>query len=78
VNLPEHAARLGAGEFFVKTWSENEGLIAPALVSGCFVDTGRRVDLGFVAAVVRRLAEPQESFAIAATPDPPTAALVRL
>jgi hypothetical protein len=29
-------------EFFVKTWSENEPLVAPLLACGLFADTGKR------------------------------------
>lgn len=32
---------LGPGEFFVQNWGDNEILIAPALASGLFEDTGR-------------------------------------
>ncbi len=32
---------LGDGEFFAKTWSENEEIAADALASGIFRDTGR-------------------------------------
>lgn len=52
VNLVEEAASLGEREFFAKTWSENEPLIAPALASGIFEDTGRRVRAGFCEAQV--------------------------
>lgn len=44
VNLVDE--ELGDGEFFVKTWSENEALIEPALASGLFEDTGRRIMTG--------------------------------
>lgn len=52
VNLP--GEELGGGEFFVKTWSENEGIAAAALASGVFEDTGRRVPTGHVEAQVWR------------------------
>jgi hypothetical protein len=52
-NLP--GERLGDGEFFVKTWSENEELAKTAMNSGLFVDTGRRVPTGFVEAQVWKL-----------------------
>lgn len=55
VNIPEE--ELGPGEFLVKTWSENEALAAAALLSGDFVDTGRRVPTGRVEAQVWRMAE---------------------
>lgn len=41
VNLPESSRLLGAGEFFAKTWSENEEIAEEALASGIFRDTGR-------------------------------------
>lgn len=44
VNMPECSHLLGDGEFFAKTWSENEGIAEDALVSGIFRDTGRRSD----------------------------------
>ncbi len=53
VNLPGTA--LGEDEILVKTWSENEPFRAPALASGLFEDTGRRVPTGFVAAEIWRL-----------------------
>jgi len=57
VNLPEAADQLGEGEFFAKTWSENAPIVGPALASGLFEDTGRRVATGFVEAQVWRLKE---------------------
>ena len=50
VNLPERD--LEPGEFFVKTWSENEQIAADCLASGFFVDTGKRVPTGWVEAQV--------------------------
>ena len=41
VNMPECSQILGDGEFFAKTWSENEEIAADALASGIFRDTGR-------------------------------------
>lgn len=59
VNLPEHNKLLvDEREFFVKTWSENEPVIEPILKSGKFVDTGRRVETGFVLASVWAIVEP--------------------
>jgi len=55
VNLPEHAADLGPGEFFAKTWSENERVARCVLKAGLFEDTGRRVPTGFVEAQVWRI-----------------------
>src|SRR5690349_14782998 len=48
---------LGAGEFFVKNWSENEEIAVSALQSGVFIDTGRRVGAGFVEVPIWRLAD---------------------
>ena len=53
VNLPEE--KLEKGEFFVKTWSENEGISNDCLNSGLFIDTGKRVSTGFVEAQVWKL-----------------------
>ena len=44
VNMPECSHLLSDGEFFAKTWSENEDITADALASGIFRDTGRRSD----------------------------------
>jgi hypothetical protein len=44
----------GPGEFFAKTWSENERIAAQALASGLFEDTGKRVATGWVQAQVWR------------------------
>ena len=52
VNFPE--VELGEGEFAVKTWSENEQVAADALASGLFVDTGKRIQSGYVEASVWR------------------------
>lgn len=51
-NLPY--APLEPGEFHVKTWFENEGLVAPMLATGLFDDTGKRVTAGFAEAHVWR------------------------
>lgn len=42
VNIPECSHELSDGEFFAKTWSENEEIAEDALASGIFRDTGRR------------------------------------
>lgn len=55
VNLPGY--HLGDGEFFVKTWSENELIIDDIRKSGLFENTGRRVKTGFVEAEVWRVAD---------------------
>lgn len=54
VNLPEH--RLEKNEFFVKTWSENERIAGDCLVSGLFIDTGKRIRTEYVTASVWRFA----------------------
>ena len=41
VNMPECSHLLGDGEFFAKTWSENEEIAEDALASGIFRDTRR-------------------------------------
>ena len=50
VNIPDE--NLDAGEFFVKTWSENEALIPDIMATDLFEDTGRRVPTGRVIAQV--------------------------
>jgi hypothetical protein len=50
VNLPEEA--LEPGQFFAKTWSENEEFASICLASGLFTDTGVRAITGFVLAEV--------------------------
>lgn len=52
VNLPNDY--LDEGEFFVKTWAENEDITAILKQSDIFIDTGRRVSTGFVQAEVWR------------------------
>lgn len=54
VNLPNEP-NPPEGCFWAKTWSENEPLRKPALASGLFEDTGRRVQTGFVLAELWRL-----------------------
>jgi hypothetical protein len=41
VNMPDCSQLLSSGEFFAKTWSENEDIAEDALASGIFRDTGR-------------------------------------
>lgn len=55
VNLPDE--HLEPGEFFVKTWSENEPLIPSIRNSGIFIDTGKRVPTGFVMAEVWKFSD---------------------
>jgi len=55
VNLPEED--LSDGEFFVKTWGENEEISVEALASGLFIDTGRRVKTGHCEAQVWQFKE---------------------
>ena len=54
VNLPE-APELEPGHFYVKTWEENAPVAAAVLKAGLMVDTGRRVEAGFVVAQVWQL-----------------------
>lgn len=44
VNMPDYVHHLGPGEFFPKTYSENERLAQDALASGAFIDTGKRIN----------------------------------
>ena len=52
VNFSE--VKMEEGEFAVKTWSENEQIAADCLASGLFVDTGKRIQSGYVEASVWR------------------------
>ncbi len=45
VNFP--GLTLAPTDFYVKTWSENEGIIGPLLRCGLFEDSGVRKDIGF-------------------------------
>lgn len=54
-NLQDPAHDLQPGEFFAKTWSENEPLTATMLECGLFKDTGIRESTGFVEAQVWKL-----------------------
>ncbi len=56
VNLPQSVDLAKNGEFAVKTWNENAPMREPALASGLFVDTGKRIPTGWVEAEVWRLA----------------------
>lgn len=53
INIPDQ--QLGEGEILVKTWGENEDYRVPALASGFFIDTGRRVTTGYESAEVWRI-----------------------
>ena len=57
-NLVPYGAQVSSDEFFAKTWSENEALVAPMLSSGLFEDTGKRVPSGYVVAPVWRVKDP--------------------
>ena len=50
--------KLADDEFCVKTWRENEVLVAPMLATGLFEDTGMRVPSGYVVAPVWRIKDP--------------------
>lgn len=56
VNIP--GVQLATDEVLVKTWAENEDIAAAVLKTGAFVDTGRRVQAGFVEAQVWQFAVP--------------------
>ena len=43
INLPEYVHCLRNGEFFAKTWAENEEIANEALVARVLIDTGGRV-----------------------------------
>jgi len=50
VNVPHKSHQLQPGEFFIKTWGENEQVInALREKTEIFVDTGRRVDVSDLA-----------------------------
>lgn len=52
VNIPEHFDMLCEGEFFAKTWSENENVAAGAMLSGLFKHMGVTIRTGFVDAPI--------------------------
>ena len=54
----DRMASVAEDEFCVKTWSENEVLVAPMLATGLFEDAGRRVPSGHVVAPVWRIKDP--------------------
>lgn len=51
-------AAIAQDAFAVKSWSENEPLIAPLLASGLFEDTGSRFTAGYAQAPIWRLRDP--------------------
>jgi len=57
-NLVPYGAQVSCDEFCVRTWSENEVLIAPMLSTGLFEDTGKRVPSGYVVSPVWRIKDP--------------------
>ena len=57
-NLVPCGATEASDEFCVKTWSENEALVAPMLATGLFEDTGRRVPTRYVVSPVWRIKDP--------------------
>jgi hypothetical protein len=57
-NLVPYGAQISNDEFCVKTWSENEVLVAPMLSTGLFEDTGKRVPSGYVVSPVWRVKDP--------------------
>jgi hypothetical protein len=48
-------ARLAENEFAVKTWGENEEVVAPLRASGLLEDTGRRFTFGHLTAPIWRV-----------------------
>lgn len=56
-NLVPYGAVLGPDEFNVKSWSENQALVAPMLATGLFEDTGRSTPSGYVTSPIWRLKE---------------------
>jgi len=50
VNIPE--VPLLAHHVLIKTWNENAPLAGAALSTGCFIDTGMRVQTGYVEASI--------------------------
>jgi hypothetical protein len=57
-NLVPYGAQISNDEFCVKTWSENEVLVAPMLSTDLFEDTGKRVPSGYVVSPVWRVKDP--------------------
>ena len=57
-NLVPYGAQVACDEFCVKTWSENEALVAPMLSSGLFEDTRKRLPSSYVASPGWRLKDP--------------------
>lgn len=57
-NLVAYGAQVSCDEFCVKTWSENEVLVAPMRSTGLFEDTGKRVPSGYVVSPVWRIKDP--------------------
>jgi len=61
VNLPDYSHLLEKGEFFIKTWSENEPLIeALRKKDTIFINTGRKIEVGIKAtAEIWKFAHPK-------------------
>lgn len=55
LNIPEEAESLNPGEFFAKTYGENESIAKQAMESGLFEDTGRTVRCGYLVLPVWRI-----------------------
>jgi len=53
VNIPEQA--LGPDEVCIKTWSENEPMLAFLVENGIVQDTGNRAPAGFAEAAICKL-----------------------
>lgn len=58
VNIPNEDHQLQPGEFFVKSWSENEPSVNELRKKvKIFIDTGRRVSVGRVTAEIWKFAD---------------------
>lgn len=55
VNLAPYGVSTADDEILIKTWSENEQIIDPLLMTGLFEDTERRAPTGYTMAHVWRL-----------------------
>ena len=58
-NLAPSGVTLADDEFCVKSWSENEPLIAHLLATGLFEDTGRRTPTGYAVSPTWRIRDRQ-------------------
>ena len=61
VCLPDHTHLLQSGQCFIKTWSENEGVLEQLEAAGIVRDTGRIVPTGFCTASIADILIPIET-----------------